>query len=275
MTLSYTELSRMLETAVVAARLGGQRAMEELRYVSRTQKTGTELVTQADPICQKIIIDRIREAYPDHGFVAEEGSDGKPLKWLPRGDEAIWWVIDPIDGTNNYANGLLCFSVSIAAFFDGRPVAAVIFDPSTESMFTAVRDGDAQLNTARINVNADTIDPFAQFAIDSNTNPLTDEGVGQMMTTCRVRCLGSTALHLAYVARGALVGAIAHSARLWDIAAGILLIEQAGGQVTDLQGNALPAFNLSEHEGSKYPILASNRKMHKKLISVFQQNISD
>ena len=128
MTLSNTELSRMLEAAVVAARLAGQRAMEELRYVARSVKNGSELVTQADPICQKIIIDRIRETYPDHGFLAEEGTDGKPLKLAPRSDEAIWWIIDPIDGTNNYANGLLCFSVSIAAFYEGRPVVAVIFD---------------------------------------------------------------------------------------------------------------------------------------------------
>ncbi len=71
MTLSQTELSRMLETAVVAARLAGQRAMEELRYISRSVKNGSELVTQAAPICQKIIIDRIRETYPDHGFLAE------------------------------------------------------------------------------------------------------------------------------------------------------------------------------------------------------------
>lgn len=87
MTLSHTELSQMLETAVVAARLAGQRAMEELRYVARSIKNGTtggEMVTQADPICQKLIIDRIRENFPDHGFLAEEGTDGKPLKWLPR-----------------------------------------------------------------------------------------------------------------------------------------------------------------------------------------------
>lgn len=271
MTLSYTELRQMHEAAVVAARLGGQRAMEELRYVSRTVKNGGELVTQADPICQKIIIDRIREAYPDHGFLAEEGTDGKPLKWTPRGDQAVWWVIDPIDGTNNYANGLLCFSVSIAAFIEGRPVVAVVFDPATDSMFTAVHDGDTQLNTVRITAGQDGITKFALFGIDSNANPRTDQAVCRLMSTCRIRALGSTALHLAYVARGALIGAVTHSARLWDIAAGILLVEQAGGQVTDLDGNPLPSFDLDQYDGEQYPVLAATKKTHPELLTLFKQ----
>jgi myo-inositol-1(or 4)-monophosphatase len=271
MTLSYTELRQMLEAAVVAGRLSGQRAMEELRYVSRTVKNGGELVTQADPICQKIIIDRIRETYPDHGFLAEEGPEGNPLKWTPRGEMPIWWVIDPIDGTNNYANGLLCFSVSIAAFYEGRPVVAVVFDPATDSMFTAVKDGQTQLNTVRVTVNQDNIDKFAQFGIDSNANPRTDGAVRRLMGTCRIRSLGSTALHLAYVARGALIGAVTHSTRLWDIAAGILLIEEAGGCVTDLDGTPLPPIDLSDYDGKPCPILASNKKMHAELLALFKQ----
>ena len=267
MTLSNTELSRMLEAAVVAARLAGQRAMEELRYVARSVKNGSELVTQADPICQKIIIDRIRETYPDHGFLAEEGTDGKPLKLAPRSDEAIWWIIDPIDGTNNYANGLLCFSVSIAAFYEGRPVVAVIFDPATESMFTAVVDGDAQLNTVRMAVNDDKINKFAQFGIDSTPHPLTADAVGKLFGQCRIRCLGSTALHLAYVARGALVGAVTTSARLWDIAAGMLLIQQAGGIVTDLAGNPLPPIDPEQYDGRQYPLLVANRNAHAELLN--------
>jgi myo-inositol-1(or 4)-monophosphatase len=260
----------MLETAVVAARLAGQRAMEEQRYISRSIKNGVELVTQADPICQKIIIDRIREAYPDHGFLAEEGTDGKPLMWAPRGDQAIWWIIDPIDGTNNYANGLLCFSVSIAAFFEGRPVVAVIFDPTTESMFTAVRDGDAQLNTARIAVNDDGIDTFSQFAVEGTANPNIDNGMRTLWEKCRIRCLGSTALHLAYVARGALIGAISTGGKLWDIAAGILLVECAGGNVTDPAGNPLPAVDLTQYDGGKMPVLASNGKTQKELLNCFK-----
>lgn len=268
--LSQTDLSRMLETAIVAARLAGQRAMEELRYVARSVKEGAELVTQADPICQKIIIDRIRENYPDHGFLAEEGSDGKPLKWAPRGEEAVWWIIDPIDGTNNYANGLLCFSVSIAAFCEGRPVVAVVFDPATESMFTAVRDGDAQLNTVRITVNEEKLDKFAQFAFEGTPNAMSDQGVRAVSEKCRIRCLGSTALHLAYVARGALVGAVSVSGKLWDIAAGILLVEQAGGKISDLSGNSVCPIDPAQYDGGRYSLLATNSQRHTDLLNIFK-----
>ena len=271
MTLSYTELRRMLETAIVAARLAGQRAKQEQSYIARSVKNGTELVTQADPMCQKIIIDRIRENYPDHGFLAEEGTDGKPLKWSPRADEPIWWIIDPIDGTNNYASGLLCFSVSIAAFYEGRPVVAVIFDPNTESMFTAVSDGDAQLNTVRITVNNDAVNKFAQFGIDSGIHPLTDNGTRTMMARCRTRCLGSTALHLAYVARGAMIGTVTTSARLWDFAAGLLLIEQAGGKVTDLNGNPIPPIDPAQYDGRQVPLLAANPVVQSDLLTIFKQ----
>ena len=270
MSLSNTDLGRMLETAVVAARLAGQRAMEEQRYITRSIKNGNEMVTQADPICQKIIIDQLRETYPDHGFWAEEGTDGKPLKLTPRGHETTWWVIDPIDGTNNYASGLLCFSVSIAAFHEGRPVVAVIFDPACEQMFTAVHGEDPQLNSTRIHVSDDALSKFTGFGIDSNTDPLTDNGVRMIAAKCRIRCLGSTALHLAYVARGALIGAVTTASKLWDIAAGVLLIERAGGRVTDLAGNPIPPIDLENYDGRPYPILAAAAKTHAELLKYFK-----
>ena len=271
MALSHMELGQMLEAAVVAARLAGQRAMEEQRYITRSIKNGNELVTQADPICQKLIIDQLRQDYPDHGFLAEEGSGGKLMKLAPRSDQAIWWVIDPIDGTNNFACGLLCFSVSIAAFYQGRPVAAVIFDPATESMFTAIQDGDTQLNGTRIQVNSETLTPFAEFGIDSHIDPRTENGVRSMMAQARIRCLGSTALHLAYVAKGAFIGAVTTVSKLWDIAAGILLIEQAGGRLTDLDGNPLAAVDLDNYDGKPIPVLAANVKTQSDLLKVFNK----
>ena len=269
MTLSHTEISRMLETAIVAARLAGQRAMEELRYTRWTLKSQDELVTQADPICQKIIIDRIKESYPDHGFIGEEGPDGHMLKLAPRGTESVWWVIDPIDGTNNFANGLLCFSVSVAAMADGKPIAGVIFDPATESMFTAAADMDAQLNNSRIQVNDREINRFASFGIDSHLDPTTSAGLKVIMRQTRFRCLGSTALHLAYVAKGSLVGAVTTLARLWDFAAGALLIERAGGVVTSLEGKSLFPLNPADYEGQTIPILASNGKRKEEIHKIF------
>jgi len=146
MPIEQRDLSRMLETAIVAARLAGQHAMEEINYIKASVKNATELVTQADARCQKIIIDRIKENYPDHGFIAEEGEQGKIFKQPPRGDQQFWWAIDPIDGTNNFAHRMLFFTVSIAVIYQGQPIVGVIFEPATDSMFTAVKGGEAQLN---------------------------------------------------------------------------------------------------------------------------------
>ena len=148
MKLEQKELSRMLETAIVAARLAGQRAMEEINYLKVKVKSEDQLVTQADTICQKLIIDRIKETYPDHGFIAEEGEQGKMFKQPPRGTEKIWWVIDPIDGTSNYAKRMLLFTIHVAAMHEGRPVVGVIFEPATESMYSAVPDKRRNLTAA-------------------------------------------------------------------------------------------------------------------------------
>ena len=269
MSLAHTHLSQMLETAVVAARLAGQRAMEELRYTHATIKNGNELVTQADPICQKIIIDRIREMYPEHGFIAEEGENGTLLSVPPRSGEPIWWVIDPIDGTNNFANGMLCFSVSIAAMLDGVPVVGVIFEPATDSMYTAALDMDAQLNGSRITVNSDEITPFSCFGVDSHSHPKVDEGKEEIMTQTRYRCLGSTALHMAYVAKGAMIGMVSPAARLWDIAAGIILIERAGGIVTDPKGDPLSIMDMASYNAEQFQTLATNQTVHRQVVEIF------
>jgi len=270
MKLSYTEVSRLLETAVVAARLAGSRAMEELRYTRATVKNDNELVTQADPICQKIIVDQIREVYPDHGFIAEEGAEGKMMKLTPRSSD-FWWVIDPIDGTNNFANGLLCFTVSIAAFYEGRPVVGVIFEPATDSMYMAAEGMEAQLNGSRIQVCRQEIGPFTSFGIDAHCNPAQEPGIIEMFKQTRIRCLGSAALHLAYVAKGAMVGAICCSTKLWDLAAGTILIERAGGLVDPLDRDQLYPIDLHAYEGQKLAILTSAPQTRERLLELFKR----
>jgi myo-inositol-1(or 4)-monophosphatase len=270
MKLSYTEISRLLETAIVAARLAGARAMEELRYTRPTIKSEDELVTQADPICQKIIMDQIRETYPDHGFIAEEGTEGKCLKLPPRASD-FWWVIDPIDGTNNFANGLLCFTVSIAVFYEGRPIVGVIFEPSTDSMYTAAEGMEAQLNGSRIQVCSQEICQFASFGIDTHCNPAEEPGIVEMFKKTRVRCLGSTALHLAYVAKGSMIGSICCNSKLWDIAAGIILIERAGGFVDSPDLDQLYPIDLHAYEGRQMSILTSTPKTRERLLELFKK----
>jgi len=270
MALKQTDISRMLEVAVVAARLAGQRAMEEIKYVKASIKNNREIVTQADRICQDLTINRIKETYPDHGFIAEEGSGDQMFKQPPRATEPVWWVIDPIDGSNNYAHGLLCFTVAIAALYEGRPIAAVIFEPATESMFTAAKDTDAQLNASRITVSDEDINKFAGFGIDTHFNPEHATGANEVMRKTKFRTLGSGSLHFAYVAKGALLGTIAMGAKLWDIAPGALLIANAGGILTDLGGNEVFPFDMENYTGGEYNILAAAKKTHAAFLEIFK-----
>jgi len=275
MPLEHTEISRMLEVAVVAARLAGQRAMEEIKYVKTSIKKNRQIVTNADRICQNLIVNRIKETYPDHGFIAEEGPDDQMLKQPPRSSESVWWVIDPIDGSSNYAHGLLFFTVAVAALYQGHPVAAVIFEPATESMYTAAKDTDAQLNASRITVSGEDINEFAAFGIDTHFKPEHAAGFNEIMRRTKFRALGSGSLHFAYVARGALLGAIAIDAKLWDIAAGALLIANSGGIMTDLAGNKVFPADPENYTGREYNILAADKKTHPAFLEILKAQPSE
>jgi len=270
MALEQRYLSSMLETAIVAARLAGQHAMEEIDYIKVSIKNATELVTQADAHCQKIIIDRIKENYPDHGFIAEEGHDGKPFKQPPRAQEQIWWVVDPIDGTNNFAHRMLFFTVSIAVMYEGRPIVGVIFEPATDSIYTAVKGGQAQLNNRRITASEEAIDKFASVGLESHFEGGAPSWACELMKRTRFRNLGSTALQLAYVAKGSMVATIANTPKLWDIAGGAAIAEAAGALFTDWQGQKIFPIDLDKYEGHKFQVITANKKVHAEIIELLR-----
>ena len=266
MSLERKDLSEMLEVALVAARLAGQHAMEQMSYVKAVKKSEGELVTQADAECQKIIIQRIRETYPDHGFIAEEGEKGRIFKRAPLGEPAIWWVIDPIDGTNNYAHGVPVFAVSVAALFEGEPVVGVIFHPACDSMFTAVTGGEAQLDGRRIFAGEEEVGPLTSVGLDSHFDGTLPPWVCDIIRQSRFRNFGTTALHLAYVARGGMVAALMCTPKLWDIAAGTVIAQIAGATVTDWNGGPIFPLDLDKYEGQTFRVLAANKRAYPDLL---------
>ncbi len=271
MVLEQRNLSRMLEAAIVAARLGGQRAMEEINFIKASVKSGGELVTQADARCQQIIVDRIKETYPDHGFIAEEGGEAKIFKQPPRGAEAVWWVIDPIDGTTNFAHRMLLFTISIAVMYEGKPIVGVIFEPATDSMFTAVKGGEAQLNSRRITASKDKIDKFSSIGLDSHFDSGVPGWTCEVMQRTKFRNLGSVALQFAYVAKGSLIATIASCPKLWDIAAGAMIAEAAGAIVTDWQGGKIFPLELDSYEGAELQVITANKKVHAELLKLLKR----
>ncbi|HUV40269.1 MAG TPA: inositol monophosphatase [Sedimentisphaerales bacterium] len=265
MTLEHSDLRKMLETAVVASRLAGQTAMEELGFLKVSKKNDNELVTQADIKCQQIIIDRIKETYPDHGFIAEEGEKGRLFKQPPRGSGRLWWVIDPIDGTNNFAHGMLLFAVSTAVMYEGQPIVGVIFEPATESMFTAVAGGHAELNGRRITAGNEPLNTLSGLAVDSHFDDGVPQWVCELMQRTKYRNLGSAALQFAYVAKGGLAGSITSCAKLWDVAAAAVIAQAAQAVVTDWTGGKLFPADLDGYEGQELKVIIANKKVHPEL----------
>ncbi len=267
--MQFMDTIKMLETAVAAARLAGGFAVEHIDYAGASLKTDGSIVTQYDRQCQEIIISQIRQNFPGHGFCAEEGGKNDDiLKIEPAGNEKIWWLIDPIDGTNNFARGILSFSVSIAAMLDGQPVIGVVYDPTTNSMFTAAKDHPVQYNGRTIHANDFDINENEVIGIDSMHEKHVPAWANKLRCTLRCRSLGSTALHLAYVAKGSFIGMIVDKARLHDIAAGAIIAQQAGAVVSDWYGKNIFPIDIAAYDGRKTQTVAANRRIHGKLLQI-------
>lgn len=229
-------MQALLNTAVKAARKGGDIA---IRYLNRVgdldvkTKARNEFVTQVDLAAEAAIIDSIRERYPHHGFLAEE-SGHHP------GDEFVW-IIDPLDGTTNFVHGFPVFSVSIALRVRDQLEVGVVYDPCRQELFTTMRGGGTQVDGRRVRVSGrNDLDGAligTGFPYRSNLEwlPKYMQMLQAVMeTTAGVRRPGSAALDLCYVAAGRLDGFWEFGLNVWDIAAGSLMIREAGGIITSL-----------------------------------------
>ena len=229
----------MLNIAIKAARNAGNiivRSMDQLDTLSVSTKGRNDFVSEVDKNAEKEIIKVIRKAYPSHGILAEESGS-------TAGDEFLW-IIDPLDGTTNFLHGFPQFAVSIALQHKDRLEHAVIYDPLRQEIFSASRGAGAQLNDRRIRVSKakglegsllGTGFPFRQMDHLNNYIEILKSIIPQ---AAGVRRPGSAALDLAYVAAGRLDGFWEFGLRPWDLAAGALLIQEAGGILSDFEGGS-------------------------------------
>ena len=228
----------MLNTAVKAARRAGNiisRATRNLDVVAVREKAANDFVSEVDREAERVIISTLHEAYPGHAILAEESGAS--------GASEYRWVIDPLDGTTNFLHGFPQYCVSIALEHRGIVTQGVIYDPVRNDLFTASRGRGAFLNETRIRVSKrmhmksgliGTGFPFKELAhLESYMGMLRDV----MKGSAGVRRAGSAALDLAFVAAGRLDGFWQIGLSRWDMAAGSLLITEAGGLVSDLEGN--------------------------------------
>jgi len=228
----------MLNTAVKAARKAGSiiaRSSFDLDKLTVRSKRHNDFVSEVDHAAEEAIIGTLREAYPKHGFLAEEsGADNPRAEYV--------WVIDPLDGTTNFLHGFPQYCVSIALLHKGAASQAVVFDPNRNELFTATRGSGAYLNDRRIRVSkTDRLDdaligtgfPFREVdKIDEYLRMFKNV----TCTSSGIRRPGAAALDLAWVAAGRIDGFWELGLSPWDMAAGALLIREAGGLVGDLAG---------------------------------------
>lgn len=228
----------MLNIAVRAARSAGDiiaRSLDHVDTLTISAKGENDFVSDVDKQAEQAIIRTLQKAYPDHSILAEESGHHS-------GNE-FEWIIDPLDGTTNFLHGFPQFAVSIALRQQGRLEQAVIYDPLSQEMFTASRGGGAQLNGKRIRVSTRKSLKGALLGTGIPYNNLSylDEYLAMMKAlipgSAGIRRPGSAALDLAYVAAGRLDGFWEFRLKPWDMAAGVLLVEEAGGLVSGLSGD--------------------------------------
>jgi myo-inositol-1(or 4)-monophosphatase len=252
-----------LATAIEAVTRAGAIQKAHFGKLEHIEKKGDiDLVTEVDVEVERMFRDLIAERFPAHRILAEEfGSTGS-------GDagSAYCWVFDPVDGTTNYAHGMPIFCSSLALEIDGRAEVAAVFDPMRAELFTAERGGGARLNgrPLRVSGTEHLIDAMLCTGFPYNVHAIVDEIVGLFAAFVgqarAVRRLGSAALDLCYVAAGRLDGFWERLLSPWDIAAGALIVDEAGGRISSLDGGP---FNARAGE-----VIATNGHLHDAMIAV-------
>jgi myo-inositol-1(or 4)-monophosphatase len=258
----------MLNIAIRAARSAGDlilRSSDNIGQLNIDQKGKNDYASEVDRAAEREIINIIRTAYPDHAILAEESGQHA-------GNDFVW-VIDPLDGTTNFLHGFPQYAVSIALKYRGKLEVAVIYDPLRDELFTAKRGGGAMLNSRRLRVTNQTsmkgalIGTGFPFKTDLHLDAYI--GMFKAITTeaAGIRRAGAAALDLAYVAAGRLDGFWEIGVMEWDMAAGILLIKEAGGVVTD--------FSFNDNYLASGNVIAGSPKMHQMLYQLIEPHVTE
>jgi len=257
-------LVKAFEFATDTARAAGALLRDyHQRGVQAEYKGEIDLVTEADRASEQLILDRIRAAYPDHAILSEEsGANQQTSRYQ--------WIADPLDGTTNFAHGFPAFSVTLALLVDEVLELGVTYDPLRDELFTARRGQGARLNDRAIHVSKTSLLDRALlctgFPYDRRSNPLnnTQQFTDFLMQSQAVLRVGSAALDLAYVACGRLDGFWEFRLSPWDMAAGVLLVNEAGGQTSEPDGSSVRQWSGR--------IVASNGLFHAEMIDVLARS---
>jgi myo-inositol-1(or 4)-monophosphatase len=261
------------------ARQAGAIVLEHYGRVERLTKThaaaSAEPVTEADRAAQRHIVSALRGRFRGDGIIGEEDESGQAITFDCPDPRGRVWVIDPVDGTNNFVAGLGCFAVCIGLLERGEPVLGVVHDVTRGQSYMAARGHGAWLDARRISALPTPLSETTMLMLTSNV--LTDgkcpgyplRWVAQ--THWKIRMLGSAALEAVQVAAGVAHGAVTVNGKLWDAAAATAIVLEAGGIVTDFAGRPRFPMDLHNYHGAKVPFLAAAPAAHAELLREIQK----
>lgn len=264
-------LKQDLSFAVELARAAGKGVLGHYGKVQRLTKRHAEAVTEADRACQRFIVEGLRKRFPGDGVIGEENDTGDAITFDCPDPKGRVWVIDPIDGTNNFVAGFHQFAVCIGLLHEGWPVLGVVYEVCRDVVYSAATGEGAWVNHRQTEALGTPLNDSSLLMLTSNA--LDNSGqlpqwmgrwIGQ--TQWKVRCLGSAALEAVQVGAGVAHGAVTVNGKLWDCVAPAAIVLEAGGLITDLRGRSLFPFDLAQYNGAKVPFLAAGKGAHETLL---------
>jgi myo-inositol-1(or 4)-monophosphatase len=261
-----------IQYATELARTAGALVAENYGKVDRLLKRHNEAVTQADRASQRLIVSRLRRKFPGDGIVGEENETGDAITFDVPNPSGRNWVIDPIDGTNNFLAGLGIFAVCIGLLDAGQPILGVVYDVTRDELFTASAGQGAWMGSKRLSVNKSPLGDSPMLMLTSNLLGPEQKAPAYAMrwinqTNWKIRMLGSAAMEAMHVAMGVAHGAITLNGKLWDVAAPAAIVIEAGGIVTDPLGAPIFPFDLTGYSGQKVPYLMAGPAAHRELLN--------
>jgi myo-inositol-1(or 4)-monophosphatase len=254
-----------LDLAVSLALDAGRAAAAALGRVGSAWKRPGERVTAVDVEIQARMLGAVHTWFPGDGVVAEEAGQHAGT------DREFVWVLDPLDGTNNFALGIPCFAVSIGILRAGEPYAGVVHDPNTGLTVRARRGAGAFSGERRLVLAARRLDGASNVCVRAPVAPPLRDVVGGWLARHKVRVFGSVALHLTYAALGGIDLVLDDRAAVWDVAAGGLILLEAGGRLTGLDGAPLFPLDLGREHDLPVPFLAGNAEAHGEALAVLSR----
>ena len=268
MTPTPTQLTAFLDAAIEAARRGAAELESWRTRFSVREKFRADLVTDADHASQKVVKEALLGAFPDHLFLGEEESVGKtPEETRPATNAPPVWVVDPLDGTSNYVHDVPVYCVSIGLWAGGRPVVGVILDPRQNELFTGALGHGAFLNDKRMRVS--NVAALRDGMISTGFPASYEKQIRNLEAWAKIsvhaqslRRTGSTALNMAYLAAGRFDGYWAYDNYPWDVMAGAVLVAEAGGALSTIDGFPYDPFRAD--------IVATNGLLQAELLAVLR-----